>query len=177
MSTGVEAADWIKRVAEEERRRDSVRVKENEAAAHKADLVRRNGQRLIDELRTAMSRDADAFRDEFPGDGTRDITVEAQGAEGAQGVTSSNGGFVVRKPAPAAVSLTISPDLDAATMACHYRFMLADGLPPREDRVDVMFAGAGDTLQMTHHRTGQVFSTADKLSEFLLIPVFTGRPR
>jgi len=92
-------------------------------------------------------------------------------------MTSSNGGFVVRKPAPAAVSLTVSPDLDAATMACHYRFTLADGLPPREDRVDVMFAGAGDTLQMTHHRTGQVFSTADKLSEFLLIPVFTGRPR
>jgi hypothetical protein len=180
MSTGVAAAEWIKRVADDERRRDSVRVKEDEAAARKADLVRRNGQRLIDELRATITRDADAFRDEFPGDATRDITVEAQDAPapGAQVGKSPDGGFVVRKPAPAAVTLTISPNLDAHTMACHYRFTLADGLPPREDRFDVMFAGdGGDTLLMTHHRTGQVFSSADKLSEFLLVPVFTGRPR
>jgi hypothetical protein len=168
MSTSAAAADWIKRIADDERRRDSVRVKEDEVAARKADLVRRNGQRLIDELRTTMSRDADAFRDEFPGDATRNIAVDA---------TTPDGGFVVRKPAPAAVSLTVSPNLDAATMVCHYRFTLADGLPPREDRIDVMFAGdGGDTLQMKHHGTGQMFSTADKLSEFLLIPVFTGRP-
>ena len=172
MSTSVAAAEWIKRVADDERRRDSVRVKEDEVAARKADLVRRNGQRLIDELRDAITRDAAAFRDEFPGDAARSITVEALEDK------MPDGGFVVRKPAPAAVSLSVSPNLDAATTVCHYRFTLADGLPPREDRIEVMFAGdGGDTLQMKHHGTGQVFSTADKLSEFLLVPVFTGRPR
>jgi hypothetical protein len=41
-----------------------------------------------------------------------------------------------------------------------------------------MFVGVGtETLQMKHHGTGQVFATAEGLSEFLLVPVLTGRPR
>jgi hypothetical protein len=41
-----------------------------------------------------------------------------------------------------------------------------------------MFAGDGrEILQMKHQGTGQVFATADALSEFLLVPVLTGRPR
>jgi hypothetical protein len=169
MSTSVAAADWIKRIADDERRRDAVRVREEELAARKADLVRRNGQRLIDELRATVTRDVEAFRVEFSGDRARDIIVEA---------TSPDGGFVVRKPAPAAVALTVTPNLEAAAMVCHYRFTLANGLPPREDRIDVMFAGdGGETLLMKHHGTGQVFATADAFSEFLLIPVLTGRPR
>lgn len=32
-------------------------------------------------------------------------------------------------------------------------------------------------MQMKHHETGQVFTTADALSEFLLVPVLTGRLR
>jgi hypothetical protein len=54
-----------------------------------------------------MTRDAAAFRAEFPGDSARDIVVEA---------ASPDGGFVVRKPAPAAVSLTVMPNLDTAAM-------------------------------------------------------------
>src|SRR5207244_9397603 len=100
---------------------------------------------------------------------TRDIVIEGMAADG---------GFVVRKPAPAAVSLTVAPNLDAAAMVCDYRFTLPNGLPPREDRFDVMFAGdVGETLQTRHHGTGRVFATADALSEFLLVPVLTGRPR
>ncbi|MBI3401866.1 MAG: hypothetical protein HY048_10640 [Acidobacteria bacterium] len=171
MSTSVAVADWIKRIADDERRRDAVRVKENELAARKADLVRRNGRRLVDELRAAVTRDVDAFRAEFPGDRVRDVVVDA---------TTPDGGFAVRKPAPAAVSLAVTPNLDAASMVCHFRF-LADGFPPREDRIDIMFAGDGPgddaTLQMKHHGTGQMFPTADALSEFLLVPVLTGRPR
>ncbi len=68
MSTSVAAADWIKRIADDERKRDTVRVREDELAARKADLVRRNGRRLIDELRATVTRDVDAFRDEFVGD-------------------------------------------------------------------------------------------------------------
>jgi hypothetical protein len=37
--------------------------------------------------------------------------------------------------------------------------------------------GGDDTLQIKHHGTGQVFTNADALSEYLLVPIFTGRPR
>jgi len=169
MSTSLGVADWIKRIADDERERDALRVKEDEKAAHKADLVRLNGQRLVDEVRTTVTRDVEAFRDEFAGDSARDVVVEA---------TAPDGGFVVRKPAPSAVSLTVTPNLEAASMVCHYRFTITNGLPPREDRIDVTFAGDGaGTLLMKHHGTGQVFVTADALSEFLLVPVLTGRPR
>jgi hypothetical protein len=169
MSTSVASADWIKRIADDERKRDTVRVREDEMAARKADLVQRNGRRLVDELCLAVTRDVDAFRHEFPGDSARDVVVDAR---------SSEGGFVVRKPAPSAVSLTVTPNLEAAAMTCHFRFTPTNGLPPREDRIDVTFAGdGGDILYMKHHGTGQVFATPDALSEFLLVPVLTGRPR
>ena len=169
MDTSVVVADWIKRIADDERRRDTVRVREDEVAARKADLVRLNGRRLVDELLATVTRDVEAFCAEFPGDPVRHIVVEA---------TASDGGFVVRKPAPAAVSLAVTPNLEAAAMVCDYRFTLPNGLPPREDRVDVMFAGnGGEVLQMKHLGTGQVFATANALSEFLLVPVLTGRPR
>jgi hypothetical protein len=169
MTTSLAVADWIKRIAEDERQRDAARLKEDERLARKADLIRLNGRRLIDELRATVTRDVDAFRDEFAGDRTRDVVVEA---------VALDGGFVVRKPAPAAASLTVTPNLDAAAVGCHYRFTATNGLPPREERSDVIFAGDGSqTLQIRHHGTGQVFATADALSEFLLVPVLTGRPR
>lgn len=169
MSTTVAVADWIKRIADDERTRDAVRTRGDEMAGRKAELVLRNGRRLIDELRATVTRDVEAFRDEFAGDPARDVVVEA---------TPPDGGFVVRKPAPAAVSLTVAPNLETALMVCHYRFTLAGGLPPREDRINVCFVGdVNDTLQMKHHGTGQVFTSADALSEFLLVPVLTGRPR
>lgn len=169
MTTNVAVADWIKRIAEDERKRDTLRVREDEVVAQKAALVHLNGQRLVDELRAAVTRDVGAFREEFAGVPSRDVVVEA---------SMPDGGFVVRKPAPAAVSLTVAPNLESAAMVCHYRFALADRLPPREDRIELMFTGdGGETLQLRHHGTAQLFATADALSEFLLIPVFTGRPR
>ena len=162
-------ADWIKRLVDEERKRDAVRVQEEDEAARKADLVRVHGRRLIDELRATITRDVEAFRDEFPGDRARDIVLEAMKPEG---------GFVVRKPASPAVSLTVAPHLAAAAMGCHYQFSPTNGLPPREDHLELVFAGVeGETPQMKHLGTGKVFATAEALSEFLLVPVLTGRPR
>jgi hypothetical protein len=169
VSTTLAVADWIKRIADDERRRDSARLREDETAARKADLVRRNGRRLIDELRAAVTRDVDAFRGEFLGDGAREIVVDA---------TANDGGFAVRRTASPTVSLTIAPNLNAAVMVGVFRFAVGGGMPPREDRLDVLFVeNATGTLQMKHRGTGQVFATADALSEFLLVPVLTGRPR
>lgn len=169
MTTGIAVADWIKRIADDERKRDEARVKEEEVAARKAELVRLNGRRLVDELRATVIRDVGAFRDEFSGDFARDITLEA---------TESEGGFVVRKPASPSVSLTVSPHLESAAVGYHYQFASTSSLPPREDRFELVPARDGkDILQMRHAGTGQLFLTAEALSEFLLVPVFTGRPR
>ena len=160
-------ADWIKRLVDDERKRDAVRAREEEAAARKADLVRVHGRRLIEELRVTVRRDVEAFRNEFAGDAGRDIVFEHP---------EPDGGFVVRKPESPAVSLTVAPHPEAAGVSCHYRFTSTRGLPPREHRFDLVFAGIeGETMRIKHHETGQVFTTADALSEFLLVPVFTGR--
>jgi hypothetical protein len=169
MNTSVVVADWIKRIVADERKRDAVRVGEAETAARRADLVRLNGRRLVDELHAAVTRDVEAFREEFAGDLTHEIVLETTGSEG---------GFGVYKPASPAASLTVMPRLEAASAVCHYRFTPTTGLPPREDRIELAFsADAGGTLRMKHLGTGQVFATVDGLSEFLLGPVFTGRPR
>ena len=169
MSTTVAIADWIKRIADDERKRDAARVREDGLAARKAELVRMNGRRLVDELRAAITTDIEAFRSEFPGEAARDIVID----EG-----SVDGGFVVRKPAPAGVTLTVSPNLEGGSTTCHYHFVRAGSLPPLEDRIDLMFASdGGDALQMKHHKTGQLFAAAGALSELLLVPVLTGRPR
>lgn len=168
MSTSVSAADWIKRIVDDERKRDAARAREEEIAARKSDLVRLNGRRLIDELRATVARDLEAFGNEFPGDPTRAVVLE----------TTESGGFIVRKLASPAVVLTVAPNLDAGAMSCHFRFTLRNNLPPREDKIELVFAGDGaETLLVRHQGTGQAFATADALSEFLLVPVLTGRPR
>jgi hypothetical protein len=163
------ANDWIRRLAEDERQRDDVRARAMDAAARKAELVAVQGRRWLDALQTAVTRDIDTFRAEFPGDTPRDILLEAGQADG---------GFAVRKPRHPTAALSIVPHLSAGSISCTYRFTLTDGLPPREDRLEFMFsANGGDVLHLKHQGTGQLFTDADALSEYLLVPVFTGRPR
>jgi hypothetical protein len=163
------SADWIQRLAEDERKRDDVRSRVTEAAARKAALVRVHGQDLLDGLRTAIVRDIEAFRNEFPGDGAREVLFEDVQPEGA---------FVVRKPQYPTAALSVAPHLQSASVSCTYRFTPTNGLPPREDRLELMFTGNGDNeLHIKHQGTGQLFTNPDALSEYLLVPVFTGRPR
>jgi hypothetical protein len=76
------------------------------------------------------------------------------------------------------VTLTVDARLDAAAIDCLYRFTSTNGMPPREERVELIFADDGaEALQIRTERAGRVFATADALSEYLLVPVFTGRPR
>ena len=169
MATDIMIPDWIKRIADDERTRDAVRSRGEQTAARKTELIRVHGLRMLEDLRAAATRDVDAFRGEFAGDPARDITFDREPPES---------GFVVRKPGTPAVTLALAPRMDAAAVSCHYRFTPAAGLPTREDRFDLMFADDGDgTLRMRHNGTGQLFATVDALSEFLLVPVFTGRPR
>ena len=160
---------WITRLAEDERQRDDVRLRAAEVETRKAKLVRVHGQRLFDELHTTLVRDIDGFRDEFPDDSSREIIFEA---------VQDGGGFVIRKPRSPAVILTVTPQLATASICCKYQFTSTNGMPPREDRFDFIFISVtDDTLHIKQQGTGQLFRDADALSEYLLIPVFTGRPR
>ena len=104
-----------------------------------------------------VTRDVEAFRNEFSGESARDIVVEE---------TAPDGGFVVRKPAPTPVTLTVTPNLEAATMVCHYRFTLTNGLPQRDCYVNVlreaMAVDALDSCGIYFGTTGgQVYASAD----------------
>ena len=167
--TTLVVSDWIKRVAADERGRDAVRQRDDETTARKASLIQTHGRRLIDELRAIVARDVDAFRQEFSGDGARELVFETVDADG---------GFTVRKTAFPSAALTFAPHLDTAVVRCQYRFTPNQGLPAREDRFELVFTGGEpETLQFKHVGAGQVFASLDALSEFLLVPVFTGRPR
>jgi hypothetical protein len=159
--------EWITRLAGDERKRDAVRSGEVEAAARKADLAKRHGRRLIDELRSTITHDLDVFRREFPSDRAREVILDAE----------EEGGFGIRKTGRPAVSLSVVPRWDAASVSCHYTFTSEGGLPARHDRFDLVFAPSGDdAARFKHDGSGHVFST-DALSEYLLTPVLTGRPR
>src|SRR5438552_9085816 len=105
--------EWIARLAEDERKRDDVRLRATEAVTRKADLVRVHGQRWLDELRTTVVRDIETFRGEFPGDPAREILFEA---------IQSDGGFVVRKPEYPAAALSVTPLPFAVATGCACRF-------------------------------------------------------
>jgi len=165
---GPMTGEWITRLADDERKRDALRSRELEAAARKVTVVRTHGRRLIDELRVAVTHDVDAFRHEFPGDQARDVTVDSE----------AEGGFAVSKPGIPSAALSVAPRWDAAVVGCRYRFTPNNGLPAREDHFELVFVPRDDdSAQFKHHGSGQVFANADVLSEYLLTPVLTGRPR
>jgi hypothetical protein len=161
--------EWITLLAAAERKRDDERARAADVAARRADLHREQGQKLIDELRATVVRDLEMFRSEFPDDKDRTTLFEA---------IQPGGGFLIRKPAHPAVALSITPQLAAGSVKCEYRFTPNNGLPSRDDRIEfVLTTGADDALHLKHPGTGQVFNSADALSEYLLVPVLTGRPR
>jgi hypothetical protein len=169
LSLGAMGNEWIGRLAEDERKRDDVRTRATEAAARKAELVAMQGRRWLDALQAAVIGHVEAFRAEFPGDTPRAILFEASQADG---------GFAVRKPKHPIAAVSIVPHFSAGSISCAYRFTPTDGMPSREDRLELLFtANGGDTLHLKHQDTGQMFTEADALSEYLLVPVFTGRPR
>ena len=136
--------------------------------------MRVHDQRLLDTLRATVARDIEAFLDcEFPGDGARrGITLEN---------SRTDGGLVVRPTTrlPTAtlnICARLDSDRRSGTDTVASR---RDGLAAsRGSHRGLVFIGDGDqslVIEAPRHRT--VFANADNLSEYLLLPVFTGRPR
>jgi hypothetical protein len=161
-------AEWVTRLADDERRRDEVKLRAKRTVDRRTDLVSQHGRRMLDELRTTVVRDVEAFRREFPGDPVRAFLIEEH----------VDGGFSVRRLEPPTASMAIVPTAAVGSLSCEYFFSSADGKPPRRDLLDFVFTNTSDdTLQLKLQGTAQVFANPDTLSEYLLMPVLTGRPR
>lgn len=161
-------AEWVTRLADDERRRDEVKRQAKQAVDRRTDLVSQNGRRMLDELRTTVVRDVEAFRREFPGDPVRAFLIEEH----------QDGGFSVRRLERPTASMAIVPTKAVASLSCEYLFTSANGTPPRRDLLEFVFTNTSDnTLRLKLQGTAQVFADPDALSEYLLVPVLTGRPR
>jgi hypothetical protein len=157
----------VTRLADDERRRDEVKLRAKQAVDRRTDLVSQHGRRMLDELRTTVVRDVEAFRREFPGDPVRAFLIEEH----------VDGGFSVRRLEQPAASMAIVPTAAGGSLSCEYFFTSVNGTPPRRDLLDFAFTTSDNTLQLKLQGTAQVFTDSDTLSEYLLVPVLTGRPR
>ena len=128
--------------------------------------MRRHGPGLLHDLHATMTQDVDVF-------GTNFQTIRH--------ATSSS--TTSRKVGSPFASPDIRRSRSASRRAGPPRLWVAvlpsdNGMPAREDRFELVLAPQGDdAAQFKHHSSGQVFGTVEALSEYLLTPVFTGRPR
>ena len=88
-----------------------------------------------------------------------------------------DGGFSVRRLEAPTAWMAIVLTAAGGLAVVRVLFTSANGKPPRRDLLDFVFTNASDTLQLKLHGTAQVFKDSDSLSEYLLVPVLTGRPR
>ncbi len=158
---------WVTRLADDERRRDAVIADARQTAARDAAFVLTYGRGLVESLAATIGSDVERFRQEFPDDPVRHMAIEA----------GPDGGFEVRRSGYPAVALNVAPEWTTATVSCRYRFTPSAELPTREDRFALVFAPVGDEARFKHQGSGQLFADVHALSEYLLTPVFTGRPR
>jgi hypothetical protein len=159
--------EWISRLAGEERERDAVIALARNVAARDAALVTAYGPRLVESLAMTIAGDVARFREEFPDDRVRHVAIDM----------AADGGFEVRRSGYPAVVLNVTPRWTSGVVACRYRFTPNADLPVREDRFALGFTPLGDDAGLKHQDSGRVFADLSILSEYLLTPVFTGRPR
>lgn len=164
---GFPVHQWVMRLADEERKRDAVVAGAREAAARDAAFVLAYGRGLVESLVATIGSDVERFRQEFPDDPLRHMAMDA----------GADGGFEVRRSGFPTVELHVAPEWSTATVNCRYRFTPSAELATREDRFVLGFVPVGDEAHFKHHASGQVFANVAALSEYLLTPVFTGRPR
>jgi hypothetical protein len=154
--------DWITRFADEERRRSEGHARDLSVAAHLAEIAQFRVHVLMDALRNRVTRDVDEFGRQFP---ERAIHFED---------VPLNGGFIIRREHYPEARLTVSPNPAAGSVHVEYLFASGVGLSmPRS-----MELVCGDDVPGWHFRNedGYPVRPIARLSEYLLVPVFTGCP-
>ena len=156
--------DWVPHFFEEERHRERLQSREAASALQRAENNAAHVRTLMDLLRARMSGDIEAFAKAFP---DRKISQEEH----------PGGGFTMRRGHYPEVRLTVEPNPNAGTLTVDYVFASQSGvLTPKPMFLELADHPAG----RPHFRDdgGQhAFRTIAQLSEYLLVPVFTGRPR
>jgi hypothetical protein len=157
--------DWVTHFAEEERQRDRARSRQAAATAQRIENIAFHLRNIVESLSARVADDVAAFARRFP---DRGIAFESN---------PSDAGFTVRRGHYPDVRLTVEPDLNEGTVTVDYIIASQNGtVAPKPIRLEL----GGHTVETLHFRdeSGQhSFRTIGQLSEYLLVPVFTGRLR
>jgi hypothetical protein len=157
--------NWVKHFTEEERQRERAHSRNAAATAHGIDDIEFHLRSVVDSLTARVVRDVEAFAREFP---ERGLSFE---------LNILDGGFTVRREHSPDAKLTVEPNMKAGTITVNYVFASQSGtLAPKPKVLEL----GGLTIESLHFRdeSGQhAFRTIGQLSEYLLVPVFTGHPR
>ena len=156
--------DWVKHFAEEERQRQQAHSRESAATAFRSVDVRLYLERLMESLRTRVARDVEVFAEEFPDLG---LVFES----------NLDDGFTVRRGHYPETKLTVHPNMDAGSIAVNYVIALQTGTQAPKPTVMELGGHNIDTLHFRDDSGLHSFRTIAQLSEYLLVPVFTGRLR
>ena len=155
--------DWVLHFVEEERHR---RAEEHrDAATTQKAQDRLHFQNLVDSLRIKVERDVEVFGREFP---DLAVTFEAR---------PLGGGFRVRREHYPTVVLTVEPNLDEGGIAVEYVFASQSGTLRPSPTFLELAKHAPKAPPFRNDVEQLAFRTTAQLSEYLLVPVFSGRPR
>jgi hypothetical protein len=155
---------WVTRFAANERHRNETEDHMAVLLAHSADVALFRLQTLLGSLRECVAEDVAAFALQFP---ERSVHFEN---------VPVNGGFAVRREHYPEARVTVIPDMSAGTLHIEYLFASMQGITTPKP-LELTFDG--DDVRGWHfkddpdHRVRSVY----ELSEYLLVPVFSGYPR
>ena len=159
------AAEWVTRFVDEERQREQGRRSEERTAAARTHASREHLTDLMDSLRDRVARDVEAFDRQLP---DRFVTLEDN---------PPGGGFIVRRARYPEARLTVEPHPETGTFRVHYVFSSETGIvaPPMRE----VFVGGDSLRDLRFVDTDEpaLWRSISELSEYLLMPVFSGRPR
>lgn len=157
--------DWVKHFIEEERQRQRAHSLEAAATAQRLEDVEIHLRRVVDSLSARVARDVEAFAREFP---ERSLAFEEN---------LLDGGFTVRREHYPEARLTVEPNMNAGTITINYVIASQTGTLAPKPKVLELGGHTIDTLHFRDESGQHSFRTIGQLSEYLLVPVFTGRLR
>ena len=156
--------NWVARLVDEERRKDQTHRHEVAAAVHNAEAARFHLQCLMVALKDRVARDVKAFARELP---DRRVSFEE---------CALDDGFAVRHDSYPESHLTVTPNPHDGLIRVQYLFASADGLSAPKL---VELVPDGERGFAVHVKDGptQKFVSIEQISEYLLVPLFTGHSR
>ena len=156
--------DWIGHFVEEERQRERTRLLRTAVASQEAENAALHVRRLMASLGARVSGDVENFARAFP---ERRLSYESH----------PGGGFTARRGHYPEVRLTVEPNEDNGTITLSYVFASQSGVLAPKPSILELSGQAGGWPHFRDDAGQHAFRSTAQLSEYLLVPVFTGRPR